>query len=142
MTFIVITAIVMYLILIVWTWHSLGFMEKIKKIILIIIGIFLMYIITLLVFQLTKGQVIYENLNMQKMVQNVLVIIFTGVNGIIVMPQIGKILDKIKENEIEKEELIKRIIILVIISIICLIFETGYIKDIQEGILNIYHARK
>ena len=35
-------------------------------------------------------------------VQNILVLLFTGINCIIVMPQIGKILDKINGNEKEK----------------------------------------
>ena len=47
-----------------------------------------------------------------------LVAIFTGINGLIVMPQIGKMLDKINEDEIEKEQLTKRVIILLIIFII------------------------
>ena len=63
-------------------------------------------------------------------------------NGIIVMPQIAKILDKINEDEIQQNELKKRIIILLIIFVICIIFECGYMKDTQEGIIKIYNSMK
>lgn len=67
-----------------------------------------------------------------------LIAIFTGVNGIIVMPQIGKILDKINEDQIKKPEIKTKILILGLVFILCLIIETGYIKDTQEGIIKIY----
>lgn len=140
MTFIIITAIIVYFILIAWTWKSLGFIENTKKVAFILIGMILMYGITWIVFQIAKSGITYQNGDMQSMVQNILVAIFTGINGIIIMPQIGKILDKINEDEIKKEQLVKRIMILTILFILCFIFEIGYMKDTQEGILNIYHA--
>ena len=140
MTFIIMTAILMYFILIAWTWQSLGSIEKTKKVVIILIGIILIYGITWIVFQTTKPGMDYQNIEMQNSVQNMLVAIFSGINGIIVMPQIAKILDKIEENEIEQEQFIKRIGILVIIFVICLIFERGYMRDTQEGILKVYHS--
>ena len=56
------------------------------------------------------------------------------------MPSMGKILDKINEDEIEKNDVIKRIIILSIVFIVCLIIESGYMKDTQQGILEIYRS--
>ncbi len=142
MLFIVIAAIIVYFILIAWTWKSLGFIEKTKKVAFILIGIILMYGITWLIFQIAKSGVAYQNAAMQNDVQNILVAIFTGINGIIVLPQTGKLLEKINENEIEKEQLVRRIGMLTIIFILCLIFESGYMKDTQEGILKIYDAMK
>ena len=140
MVFIIIVSIVIYFVLIAWTWQSLGFIEKQKKVGIILIGIFLTYIITLIVFQIAKSDITYPNANVQNSIKNMLVAIFTGINGLIIMPQIGKILDKINEDEIEKEQLTKRVIILLIIFIICLIFESGYMKNTQEGILKIYQT--
>ncbi len=130
----------MYAILIAWTWHSLGFIEKNKKVVLIIGGIILIGIITLIVFQMTQNGIAYENVEMKNTVKNMIVPIFTAVNGIIVMPQIGKILDKINEDEIKQEQLKKRVIIILVVFLLCLIFEIGYMKDVQEGILKMYHA--
>lgn len=131
---------IVYFILIAWTWQSLGFIEKTKKVVFILLGIVLMYGITFIIFQIAKNGINYQNAEIQGNVQNVLVVIFAGINGIIVMPQIGKMLDKIRADEIEKEALIKRMVVLSIIFIICLIFESGYMKDTQEGILKVYRA--
>lgn len=131
---------IVYFILIAWTWQSLGFIEKTKKVVFILLGIALMYGITFIIFQIAQNGINYQNAEIQGNVQNVLVVIFAGINGIIVMPQIGKMLDKIRTDEIEKEALIKRMVVLSIIFILCLIFESGYMKDTQEGILKVYHA--
>lgn len=142
MTFIIIVAIIIYFILIAWTWKSLGGVEKNKKVIYMLIGIIIMYLVTLIVFGIAKTGITYESNDMQNSVQNVLVIIFAGINGIIVMPQIGKILDKINEGEIETFQIMRKIVILLLIFIICLILEIGYMKDTQEGILRVYHSKK
>ncbi len=142
MALIVITAIIIYLVLIAWTWQSLAFMDKIKKVIFIVIGIIFMYVTTLFVFQMTKGGITYENPEMQKGIQNILVAVFTGINGIIIMPQIARIWDKMQEEERNKEVLGKRIIILIIVFIVCLIFESNYMKDTQESILRMYQGLK
>lgn len=140
LAFIIITAMIIYFILIAWTWQSLGFIERTKKIIFILMGIVLMYGITFIIFQIAQNGITYQNVKIQSNVQNVLVVIFTGINGIIIMPQVGKMLDKVREDEIKKEKLIKRIVVLMLIFILCLIFENGYMKNTQEGILKIYHA--
>ncbi len=140
MAFIVIVAIVIYFVLFAWTWQSLANIEKPKKVAIILIGIFVIYLITLIVFQIAKGNINYPNDNIQNSIKNMLVAIFTGINGLIVMPQIAKMIDKINENEIEKELLTKKIIILSIIFVMCLIFESGYMKNTQEGILKIYQT--
>lgn len=140
MAFIILVAIVIYFILIAWTWQSLGFIEKPKKVGIILIGICISYVITFMVFQIGKGGITYPNAEIQNSIRNILVAIFTGINGLIIMPQIGKILDKINEDEIEKDQLVKRVIILLIIFVICLIFESGYMKSTQEGILKIYQT--
>lgn len=142
MTFIIITAMIVYFILIAWTWQSLGSIENTKKVVMIVIGIILVYGITWIIFQTTKEGIDYQNIEMQNSVQNMLVAIFSGINGMIVMPQMAKMLDKIQENEIEKEQLIKRIGILVIIFVICLMIERGYMRDTQEGILKVYYSRQ
>lgn len=142
MIFIIITAIIIYLVLLAWTWQSLGTIEKRKKIFYMIIGCTVMYGITIVIFQIAKKGIHYPNIKMQDSVKNILVIIFTGINGMVIMPQIGKMIEKIHENEIEKEKIIKKIIIILMLFMVCLLFEGGYMKDIQEGILSIYQVRQ
>ena len=142
MALIIITGIIIYLILILWTWQNLGDISKAKKIGIIVIGICILYVITLMIFQISSREINYESSEIQSSIRNTLVTIFAGINGIIVMPQIGKIIDKVKQNDIKKQEIQKRITILLIIIVICFIFESGYMKDTQEGILKIYEAMK
>lgn len=142
MIFIVMITLIIYFVLMAWTWKSLGTIEKNKKIAFILIGCFIMYMVTFIVYQITKIGIEYPNLEVKKSIQHVLVAVFTGLNGIIVMPQIGKLLDKIQEDEIKKEELSKKIILLTIVFTVCILIEVGYMKNTQQGILKIYHAMR
>lgn len=142
MIFIILATIIIYIILIAWTWQSLGTIQKNKKVVFILIEIILINVITLIAFQMAKGGITYESEEMQKSVQNVLVPIFTGINGIIIMPQIGKILDKINEEQIEKRQLVKRVAILLTVFVLCIILEIEYMKDTQEGILKMYNCQR
>ena len=138
MALVIFITILIYLILIVWTWHNLGFIEKPKKIAFIIIGIMITYIITQIIFQISKGDIAYQNEEIAKDIRNAIVAIFSGINGLILMPIIAKNLDKINEDEIEKDVVSKRFIIIFIIFIICTFIECGYMKTTQEGIINTY----
>ena len=131
---------IIYFVLIAWTWQSLGVIEKRKKVIFLLIGLFVMYIITLIIFNISKREINYQNQEVQVLVRRIIVILFTGLNAIIFIPYIAKIWNKLKENNINKEELNKKIIILVVIFIICIVFECGYLKDTQQGIINIYQS--
>lgn len=140
MIFIIMIALIIYFVLIAWTWQSLGFIEKNKKVVFIIVGIIIMYAITWIIYQITKVGVEYPNEEMKNSIQNILVAIFTGINGMIIMPQIGKMLDKINEDEMKKQEFTKKLIILMIVFVISIIIEIGYMKDTQQGIVKIYHT--
>ena len=56
------------------------------------------------------------------------------------MPQLAKILEKAKNGDLEKNQIRNRIILWIAILVICLIFECGYMKDTQQGIVNIQHG--
>ena len=75
-------------------------------------------------------------------IKNIVVLVFTGLNAMIVLPFIARTLEKVDSGEIEKDELSKKIVILIIIFIICMIIECNYMKNTQEGILEIYQAIK
>ena len=142
MTIIVIIAIVIYAILVTWCWHNLGRIEKSKKIIYIIIGMIIIFIITNIVYSISKADVSYPEEKIECTVRNTLLLVFTALNGLIVMPYIAKQLDRIREKEIEKEKFTKKMVLLLIVFILCLILESGYLKDTQLGILEIYNSLK
>ena len=115
MSLIIIIIIAIYFILIAWTWQILGNVEKTKKVAVIIIGILIMSIVTLIVFNISKVGLNYENTNAQADVRNVLVAVFTGINGIIVIPQLAKVIEKLSEDEIDKKTASRKFLIIAII---------------------------
>lgn len=136
MTVIFIIIAVLFLVLLGWTWNSLGNVEKRTKIICIISGIVVVYIITLIIYNISKIGIVYENKDAMNLIQNVFVFLFAIINSYIFLPYIFKQIEKINNNNIAKNKLQKSIIILFIILIILAIFETSYLKSIQQGILN------
>ena len=66
MTIIILVAIVIYAILITWIWKSLGYIEKSKKILYIAVGLLIMYIITLIIFNISKNGKTYQNIESEK----------------------------------------------------------------------------
>ena len=116
--------------------------RKAKKGLFILIGVFAIYLITLLVNSFAQNGIEFEKEAIAKEIKNILVLVFTGLNAMIVLPFIARTLEKVDSGEIEKDELSKKIVILIIIFIICMIIECNYMKNTQEGILEIYQAIK
>ena len=139
MTVIMIVAILIFIISIVWVWHNLGNIEKPRKIAFIIIGLVIIYLITLIIYNFSNPDIIYPSEEIEKYVSNVLIMIFTGLNSLILLPFVANLFDKILEEEIEKDQVKKRLIIILVIFVICIFIEKGYLKDTQEGIINIYN---
>ena len=139
MTFIIGGIIIVYLLVIAWTWSSLEELEKKSKIMIIFAGIIAIFLITQLVFSISKSGIIYENDNIEKSISKVIVILFTGLNSL-VLPLLAKNIKKRANEEIDNNVLKVRLIIILAIFVICLFLECGYMKDIQEGILNIYKS--
>ena len=139
MALIITITLIIYFINIAWTWKSLGEIEKTQKVVFIILGLLGLFIITLITFNISAKNIQYIHQG-GNITRNILVSIFTGINGIIVMPQLAKILEKIKNGNLEKNHIRNRIILLIAILIICLIFECGYMENTLQGIVNIQHS--
>lgn len=128
--------IILLLVLLGWTWHNLGTIENKTKVICIFTGLIIVYIITFIIFSISKIGIHYENKEVMKLVQTIFVVLFTIINGYILLPYIFKKLEQIDNDEIEKAKLIKGIVILLILFILVAIFEVSYLGSIQSGILN------
>ena len=141
MTLIVGTIIILLLVLLGWTWHNLGKIEKKTKVICIASGVVIVYIITFIIFSISKIGINYQSKEVMKTIQTIFVILFTIINGYILLPYIFKKLQQIDNDEIEKEKLIKGIVILLILFIVVAIFEVSYLGEIQSGILNMINKK-
>lgn len=128
--------VISFLVLLGWTWHSLGSIEKPTKCACIVGGLILVYIMTFIIYNISKIGITYENKEAMKLIQTVFVSLFTIINGYIILPYVFRKLDQINNDEIEKQKLNRSIIILLIIILIVGIFECSYLGNIQQGILN------
>lgn len=136
MTVILTIMIVLFLVLIGWMWNSLGSIERKTKIICMICGLVVVYVITFIIYNISKIGITYENQEAMKTVRTVFVILFTIVNGYIILPYIFRKLELINDGKMEKEKLIRNIIILLIIIVVLAIFEILYLENSQQTILN------
>ena len=139
MTLIIIGIMLLFVVSIVWTWHNLGNIEKPKKVVFIIIGLLITYLLTMVLYNLSNPDITYPSEEIQKTVSNTLTWVFTGLNALIFLPLIANVLDKILEEEIKNTQAKKRIIIILVIFVVCIFIEKGYIESTQEGIMNIYN---
>ena len=139
MTFIIIGIIIIYLLVIAWSWNSLEETETPKKLLVIFAGIVAVFLITQIVFSMSKSGVNYENNDIEKSVGQVIVLLFTGVNSLVI-PFITRTFKKKENGEIEDNVFKVRMIIICVIFLICLFLECGYMTDTQEGILRVYQS--
>ena len=139
MTVIIIGAILIFVVSMIWVWHNLGNIEKPRKIAFIIIGLLIMYGFTVVLYNMSNSHIVYPSEEIQKTVSNTLILVFTGLNALIFLPFTANLVDKILEEEIEKQQAKRRIIILLIILVVCIFIEKGYLENTQEGIINIYN---
>ena len=139
MTLIIIGAIFIFLISIIWIWHNLGNIEKPRKIAFILIGLCITYLITIVLYNISSTDMTYPSEEIKKTVSNTLILIFTGLNALIFLPFIAYLFDNILEEEIEKNQAQKRMIVIFIIFVVCVFVENGSLKDTQEGIISMYN---
>ena len=132
----------MFLVLLGWTWSSLEDIEKTKKIEYIIVGFVVVYIITIIIYQISKIGISYENREIMKAIHNILVLVFSIVNGYILLPYIFKKIVQIQNDEIDDKKFKKSIVILIAVIIILTIIESNYLANAQNETLQIIDRLK
>ena len=132
---------ILFAVLIFWTWNNTKeFNETKDRIKYIVIGIFLVTIVTTIIFAISKIGINYPKAEIMKKVRNIAILLFTPINGFLSLPHIATIKNDIKINA-KEEKVKKKIIILGIIIIISLIVEINYLKDFQNGIIGILNSK-
>ena len=66
MVLIISIIIAIYVLLIAWVWNNLGTIDKTKKVLIILVGTVVVYLITLIVFNISKSGINYEEKMMEK----------------------------------------------------------------------------
>ena len=136
-SFIIIVVIALFLVLIGFTIYRAEAYDGMERIVICVAGILISWLVTIVLFNMSSKGIEYGNSEVEQEVSKILVLVFTPINGIIYMPYIVKLMSKYKFNEIKNDELIKKILLLIIITIILFIIEVIYLKNIQLGIINV-----
>ncbi len=129
-----------YLIAVIWSWKSLTNLSPLKKIIVILAGILIVYIITSILLNISKTNITYPTEEMGQKVTTVLTIVFTAINALII-PILSKNIVKMQSGEIDINQFKKKIIAILLIGIVFLGLECGYLKNTQKEIVNIYYSK-
>ena len=137
MLLIILMTFILYSVAIGWTWNNLGDIDKVKKILIIAGELIVIYIITLILFGISKNGIEYTNKDVEGNIKNVIVALFTGFNSLIVLPYLNKQIIKLKEKETDEKNIIKKLLIMFLIFVVCIIFECGYMKNKQKGIIQV-----
>ena len=135
MPLIIIMIFILYSVVIGWTWNNLGDVDKIKKILIIAGEMIAIFVITLIAYAISKNGIDYTNKDVESSIKTVIVALFTGFNSLIILPLLNKQIIKLKEKEAEEKSIIKKLAIMFLIFIVCIIFECVYMKYTQKGII-------
>lgn len=134
--------VVLFIVLILWTWNNTKeFEQTSERIIFITIGTGIIAIVTLIYFAISKIGITYPKAEMVKQVRKMAILIFTPINGFLSLPHIASLKMKIKMKTEENEKIKKKIIILGIIFIVATITEISYMKNFQKGIIQILNNK-
>ena len=110
---------VLYMVLIAWTWNNVkDFSDNMQKIKYLAIGTIALFIVTYIIFNISKIGINYPNKDIAKIVRKISVFLFVPINGYISLPHIAKIKTDILDRNIDDEKSKKRIKILAIVIVI------------------------
>ena len=141
-TIITVISIKLFLVLSIIIYNGLNGMNQKKKIIIFFIEIIVCFVFTTILFNLSSIGIEYLNSKNKGIAMRTLVAIFTPINGIILLPNITRIINESQNGEINKEECKKRLKKSLIVFILLVIIEFVYLKNTQIGILNNYNMQK
>ena len=134
-----VSIILLNIVAILLTYHSLSDFEQKERVIFIVIGIAIMYMLTSFVYWLsTKGVEIKE---VSESAKNTITLMFVPINSIIILPLFARSYQKYKLGNLAPNKFRNRVVIFGIILLIILIIECSYFRDIQEGVINTLKSR-
>ena len=139
---ITIISIILFLVLSIIIYNGLNGMETKKKIIIFLIEIIVCFIFTTILFNLSSIGIEYPNSKNKEIAMKTLVAIFTPINGILMLPNITRIINESQNGEIDKETYIQKMKKTLIMFLLLIIIEFVYFKNTQIGILSNYNVQK
>lgn len=130
-----IISIIIYIIAILMISTNIYEFEKEKKIQFIILGIIAMAILTWIIVSISSMGIQVENKEYLKISKLSSVLIFAPINTMFMLPYLGNIMNKLKQERLTNGQVKIRILILLFILVMIAIIEVSYIKSFQIGML-------
>ena len=134
-------SIILFIVLGIIIYNGLNGMDLKKKIIIFIFEIIVCLIFTMILFNISSLGIEYPNSQSREIALKILVTIFTPMNGIILLPNITRLINESQNGEIDKEECARKLKKTLIIFILLVIMEFVYLRNTQIGILNNYNMQ-
>jgi len=132
----------LFVVYIVWTWNSTKEFEDQKiRIAYLIVGTLFIAMVTLIIFLVSKIGVNYPKKEMVGQVQKIVLLVFTPINGFLVLTQFSSVFQQIRSGMVSKEKMNKKIKTLLIVFTILIIIECIYFKNVQYGIIKIINSK-
>ena len=135
LTIIKLIALIIFAISFVTIYHNTNSYETAKRVLYIIAGTIIMYTITSIICSVNiKGITVKSEAALADTL-SVMKLIFTPINSMIVLASLGNTFGKVKDKAIGTDKAGKRIIIMLVVFVLVLIFESSYIADFIHGLL-------
>ena len=126
-------SIILFIVLGIIIYNGLNGMDLKKKIII--------FIFEIILFNISSLGIEYPNSQSREIALKILVTIFTPMNGIILLPNVTRLINESQNGEIDKEECARKLKKTLIIFILLVIMEFVYLRNTQIGILNNYNMQ-
>ena len=122
-------SIILFIVLGIIIYNGLNGMDLKKKIIIFIFEIIVCLIFTMILFDISSLGIEYPNSQSREIALKILVTIFTPMNGIILLPNVTRLINESQNGEIDKEECARKLKKTLIIFILLVIMEFVYLRN-------------
>ena len=139
MPIIILFILILNVVSILLMYRSLNAREPKEKLLFIVIGTALMYVLTSIVYWISTRNI--EITEVSDLGKDLIIFLFVPINGIIVLPLFARSYCKFKDGGISNTVLRNRGIVLGVILLILLIVECTYFENIQKQVVNMINER-
>ena len=141
MVLIIIISLIIYIIGAIAIYHNMYSIDKAKKIRFIVVGFIIVLAITIVLVAVSSNNIIIKDTEYKAYkpyigtTKTMSTLLFAPINSIISLVYIANILNKYTDKRIDENKRAKRVLIFGIILILLVIFEIGYIRDFETGLI-------
>lgn len=134
MLVIVLFILILNVVSILLMYKCLGIESKKEKLIFVVMGTALMYILTSIIYWISTKDI--QMTGVSERGKDLIIFLFVPINAILTLPLFAKSFSKFRDGRIDGKILRNRGVLLIILLAIILIFECIYFKNIQQQVVN------